>query len=96
MRAPLVVLLRLDGLRNDGVSSIGADHGSCPLGHCGPSAVVTADPCHRPIGGEDLVDGEPLAQLRTGLDGRFDQHLIENRAARTVPMSDPIDWQRGP
>jgi hypothetical protein len=52
---------------------------------------VTAYAGHCSIIDEDLVDGEPLAHLRTGLDGRLDQQLVENRAARTVPITDPVD-----
>ena len=58
---------------------------------CSPAAAlrVTADARHRPVGRQDLVDREALAQLRARLDRRVDQQLVEDGAARAVRARRP-------
>ena len=96
VRAPLVVLLGLDRLRDQRMLAVGADHDPRALGDRRAALGVPADAGHRPVVSQDLVDGEALAQLRTRLDGGIDQQLVEHRAARAVAVRDPVDRLRRP
>ena len=94
LRAPLVVLLGLNRLRDEGVLAVGADHYSGALGDALASLCVPANAGHDSIVGEDLLDREPLAELDAGLDRGVDEQLVEHRAPRAVSVGDPVDRLR--
>ena len=94
LRAPLVVLLGLNRLCDEGVFAVGADHYSGALGDALASLCVPANAGHDSIVGEDLLDREALAELDAGLDRGVDQQLVEHRAPRAVSVRDPVDRLR--
>ena len=94
MRSPLVVLLGLDGLRDQRVLAVGADHHAGALGDRRAALCVPANAGHDSVVREDLVDRERLAQLRAGLDSGVHEQLVEHRAPRAVAAGDPVDRLR--
>ena len=68
-RRRLVVLLGLHGLGDKRVLPVSPDHYPGSLGDRRAVLSVTADAGHTPAFDQDLVDREPLAQLRTRRDG---------------------------
>ena len=94
MRRPLLVLLGFDRLGHERAPSVGADHHARPLAHLHAAAEVTADAGDRSLGAQQLVDGEPLAQLRTRLHRCLDQQLVQHRAPRAVATRDAVDRLR--
>ena len=94
VRSALVVRLRPGRLGHHGVPAVGADDHRGVLGDRASALAVPADARHRAVGGQDLVDGEALAQLRGRLDRGVDQERVQDGAARAVAVPDPVDGPR--
>ena len=80
----LVVLLGLDGPRDERVPAVGADDHPGALGDGLAALAVAADAGDAPVLDDDLLDGEPLANLGSRLGRGVHEQLVEHGPARAV------------
>ena len=77
-----MVLLGAHRAGDQRVPAVGADDHPGALGDGGAGTAVAADAGEVPVVGEDLMDGEALADLGSRLGGGVDEQLVEHGAAR--------------
>jgi hypothetical protein len=82
LRRYRVVALRAYGLRHERVPAVRFDYDARSLGDRAAARFVAANARHHTVLDEDLVDGEPLAELGARRGGRPDEELVEHGPTR--------------